>query len=106
MKKIMFALVAAAALLVGCQPKPVLVSSIKLSETTLNMVEGDTQHISAIVSPKEATNPEVTWTSGNTSVATVTGSGDVTAVAPGEAKITVAATDGSGKKASFTVKVS
>ena len=105
MKKILFALVAAAALLVGCQPKPVLVSSIKLSETTLNMVEGDTQHISAIVSPKEATNPEVTWTSGNTSVATVTGSGDVTAVAPGEAKITVAATDGSGVTATCQVSV-
>ncbi len=106
MKKFLFALVAAAALLVGCQPKPVLVSSIKLSETTLNMVEGDTQHISAIVSPKEATNPEVTWTSGNTSVATVTGSGDVTAVAPGEAKITVAATDGSGVTATCQVSVS
>ena len=105
MKKILFALVATAALLVGCQPKPVLVSSIKLSETTLNMVEGDTQHISAIVSPKEATNPEVTWTSGNTSVATVTGSGDVTAVAPGEAKITVAATDGSGVTATCQISV-
>lgn len=105
MKKIMFALVAAAALLVGCQPKPVLVSSIKLSETTLGLVEGDSHHISAIVSPKEATNPEVTWTSSNTSVATVTGSGDVKAVAPGEAKITVAATDGSGVTATCQVSV-
>jgi len=105
MKKIMFALVAAAALLVGCQPKPVLVSSIKLSETTLGLVEGDSHHISAIVSPKEATNPEVTWTSSNTSVATVTGSGDVKAVAPGEAKITVAATDGSGVTATCQVNV-
>ena len=105
MKKILFALVAVAALLVGCQPKPVLVSNITLSETTLNMVEGDTQHISAIVSPKEATNPEITWTSGNTSVATVTGSGDVTAVSPGEAKITVAAMDGSGVTATCQVTV-
>ena len=105
MKKIMFALVAAAALLVGCQPKPVLVSSIKLSETTLGLVEGDSHHLSAIVSPKEATNPEVTWTSSNTAVATVTGSGDVKAVAPGEAKITVAATDGSGVTATCQVNV-
>ena len=105
MKKILFALVAAAALLVGCQPKPVMVDKIALSSNTLSMVEGDTQHLSAIVSPKEATNPEVTWSSDNTSVATVTGSGDVTAVAPGEAKITVKAVDGSGVSATCVVTV-
>ena len=47
MKKIMFALVAAAALLVGCQPKPVLVSKITLSQTTGSVVEGETLKLSA-----------------------------------------------------------
>lgn len=73
MKKILFALVAAAALLVGCQPKPVLVSKITLSQTTGSVVEGETLKLSAIVTPKEASNPELTWSSSNTSAATVTG---------------------------------
>lgn len=105
MKKLLFALVAAAALLVGCQPKPVLVSNITLSQTTGSIVEGETLHLSAIVSPKEASNPELTWSSSNTSVATVNGSGDITAVAPGSAKITAAAVDGSGVTASCEITV-
>ena len=105
MKKILFALVAAAALLVGCQPKPVLVSNITLSQTTGSIVEGETLHLSAIVSPKEASNPELSWSSDNTSVATVDASGTVTGVAPGTAKITAAAQDGSGVRATCELTV-
>ena len=105
MKKILFALVAAAALLVGCQPKPVLVSNITLSQTTGSVIEGETLHLSAIVSPKEASNPELAWSSDNTSVATVDASGTVTGVAPGTAKITAAAQDGSGVRATCEMTV-
>ena len=105
MKKILFALVAAAALLVGCQPKPVLVSNITLSQTTGSIVEGETLHLSAIVSPKEASNPELSWSSDNTSVATVDASGTVTGFAPGTAKITAAAQDGSGVRATCELTV-
>ena len=106
MKKILFALVAAAALLVGCQPKPVLVSKITLSQTTGSVVEGETLKLSAIVTPKEASNPELTWSSSNTSAATVTGDGTVTGVAEGTATITAAATDGSNVKATCEITVS
>ena len=105
MKKILFALVAAAALLVGCQPKPVLVSKITLSQTTGSVVEGETLHLSAIVTPKEATNPELTWSTSNPTVATVTGNGDVSALTPGDVKITAAATDGSGVTATCELTV-
>ena len=57
MKKILFALVAAAALLVGCQPKPVLVSKITLSQTTGSVVEGETLKLSAIVTPSTVHTP-------------------------------------------------
>ena len=105
MKKILFALVAAAALLVGCQPKPVLVSKITLSQTTGSVVEGETLKLSAIVTPKEASNPELTWSSSNTSAATVTGDGTVTGVAEGTTTITAAATDGSNVKATCEITV-
>ena len=105
MKKILFALVAAAVLLVGCEPKPVLVTNITLSQTTGSIVEGESLHISAIVSPKEASNPTLTWSSSNNSVATVNASGDVTAIAPGDVKITASATDGSNVSASCDLTV-
>ncbi|MBR1575422.1 MAG: Ig-like domain-containing protein [Bacteroidales bacterium] len=105
MKKIVFALVAAASLLVACQPKPVLVSAIKLSQTTGSVVEGETLHISAIVSPSEADNKELNWTSNAPAVATVDPSGTVTGVTPGTAKITAAATDGSGVTATCEITV-
>ena len=105
MKKILFALVAAAVLLVGCEPKPVLVTNITLSQTTGSIVEGESLHISAIVSPKEASNPTLTWSSNNNSVATVNASGDVTAIAPGDVKITASATDGSNVSASCDLTV-
>ncbi len=105
MKKILFALVAAAALLVGCQPKPVLVSKITLSQTTGSVVEGETLKLNAIVTPKEASNPELTWSSSNASVATVSGDGVVTGVAEGSATITAAATDGSNVKETCAITV-
>ena len=105
MKKFLFALVAAAVLLVGCEPKPVLVTNITLSQTTGSIVEGESLHISAIVSPKEASNPTLTWSSSNNSVATVNASGDVTAIAPGDVKITASATDGSNVSASCDLTV-
>lgn len=105
MKKILFALVAAAALLVGCQPKPVLVSKITLSQTTGSIVEGETLKLTAIVSPKEATNPELTWSSSNSSVASVAGDGVITAIAEGSATITAAAVDGSNVKATCEITV-
>lgn len=50
-------------------------------------------------------NGPVTWTSSNASVASVDENGTVTAHKAGSATITCKADDGSGKKATFTVKV-
>ena len=62
---------------------------------------GDTLTFHMIWEPENLT-PEITWTSGNTAVATVDGNGTVTAVAPGTAKITASA---DGISVSKTVKV-
>ncbi|MDE6368711.1 MAG: Ig-like domain-containing protein, partial [Muribaculaceae bacterium] len=72
------------------------VTSITLSKTALGMRIGETETISATVLPEYAAKREVTWTSDKPAVATVDANGKVTAVALGEATITVAATDGSG----------
>ena len=89
-------------------PKPVKVSSITLNQTSLTMTsKGQTASLTATVSPGNAENKNITWSSSNSSVATVNANGTVTAVANGTADITATAADGSGvsAKCSVTVKV-
>ena len=94
----------------GCVPsltfsKEVLVTSITLSPSSLSLKKGATQTLTATVSPSDATNKDVTWSSSNTAVATVNSNGQVTAVATGTCTITCTAKDGSGVSATCTVKV-
>ncbi|CEN54582.1 hypothetical protein CCAND93_960013 [Capnocytophaga canis] len=82
----------------------VQVTAVELSESNLTLSLGDTHNLSANVLPTNATNKAVTWTSGNTSIATVDANGKVTAVGTGTAYITATSTDG-GKTATCVVKV-
>ena len=89
-------------------PKPVKVSSITLNQTSLTMTsKGQTASLTATVNPGNAAHKSITWSSSNSSVATVSANGTVTAVANGTADITATAADGSGvsAKCSVTVKV-
>ncbi len=80
------------------------VTGVKISSTSKSLYIGDTATLKATVSPSDATNKAVTWSTSNSAVATVK-NGVVTAVGAGEAKITVKTVDGS-YKAVCTVKVS
>ena len=70
------------------------VESISLNKSSLSITEGETSQLSATVMPANATEKTVTWTSSNTSVATVSSAGVVTAVSAGSATITAWANDG------------
>ena len=80
------------------------VTSVSLNKATLEMVEGDTENLTATVMPANATEQGVTWTSSNGNVATVDAQGKVTAVAEGTAIIT--ATSVNGKTSQCAVVVS
>ena len=80
------------------------VTSVTLNKTSASLKKGETLTLTATVAPSDAANKSVTWSSGNTSVATVTTSGVVTAVGEGTAVITVTTADG-GKTATCTVAV-
>lgn len=84
-------------------PTTVDVTGVSLNKTTTTLTVGDTETLTATVSPDDASEKSVTWSSDDTSVATVE-NGVVTAVGSGTANITVTTTDGS-KTASCAVTV-
>lgn len=73
---------------------PTAVSGVSLNETTATLDINDTLQLTATVSPSDATNKAVSWSSNNTSVAAVSNNGLVTAKAEGTATITVTTSDG------------
>ncbi|WP_284041173.1 polysaccharide lyase family 7 protein [Polaribacter sp. Z022] len=73
----------------------VAVSGVSLSPSTVNLTQSSAYQLSAIVTPSNATNKGVTYSSSNTSVATVNETGVVTPISVGEAIITVTTKEGS-----------
>ncbi|MCR5777104.1 MAG: Ig-like domain-containing protein, partial [Lachnospiraceae bacterium] len=69
------------------------VTGVTLNKNSATLSVGDTETLTATVSPDDATDNTITWSSDNTAVATVS-NGVVTAVAEGTANITVTATNG------------
>ena len=82
------------------QPTTVPVASISMSPATVAIAVGATSQLSKTISPSNATNQNVLWTSSNASVATVNSSGLVTAVVAGSATITATTQEGSFKATS------
>ena len=70
------------------------VNKVSLDKTELALTVGDTQTLIATITPDDANNKSVSWSSDKPSVATVDENGKVTAVAEGTAKITVTTVDG------------
>lgn len=82
------------------------VTGVTVSPTTGSItVGGAALELTATVAPEDATNKSVTWSSSDDTVATVSATGEVTAVGAGSATITVTTVDGSFT-ASCTVTVS
>ena len=72
----------------------VAVTGVSVSPTNVSIDAGTTTNLSATVSPSDASDQSVSWSSSNASVATVSSSGLVTGVSAGTATITVTTTDG------------
>lgn len=81
---------------------PVL--GVSLDKTSMDMELGTSKQLTATITPENATNKGLTWTSLNSNVATVDKNGLVTAWKEGTATINVYTKDGN-KKASCTVTV-
>ena len=110
MKRLLpFIVLAAVAVLsvFSCQLEPaeIRVSSISLSKSALELTVGDQASLDATISPDNATNKKISWSSSKESVATVTPDGIVEAVSAGTAFITASSEDsGVNAKCEITVK--
>ena len=88
----------------GGAPHAVSVTEVSVSPTSLVLQRGDTRNLSASVSPVDATDRRVMWSSSDTAVATVSDNGIVTARGTGRASITVRTVEGN-RSALSTVTV-
>ena len=85
-------------------PAAVAVTGVALNKRALTLEEGKSEQLTATVTPTNATNKKVSWSSDKQDIASVDATGKVTAHKVGEAVITVTSEDG-GKTASCKVNV-
>jgi len=89
---------------VTVSPAVVPVTGVTLNKTSTSILISGTEQLTATISPANATNQNVTWSSNDPNAATVSASGLVTGVAVGTATITATTVDG-GFTANCTVTV-
>ncbi len=83
----------------------ILATGISLNKTYATIYDGTTLQLVASISPSNTTNKTIAWSSSDTSVATVSSNGLVTALKPGTATITVTTQDGSNLSATCQLTV-
>ena len=84
----------------------IYVTGVSVDPTTLDLYVSEQAQLTASVTPTDATNPALVWSSTDENVAKVDANGKVTAIAQGECKIKVASVDDPTKFAECVVKVS
>ena len=88
----------------NCSESTVAVTSVSVNPTSTSIALNATSQLTASVAPSNATNKSVTWSTSNSTVATVSSTGLVTGKVVGTATITVTTADGS-KTATCAVTV-
>ena len=84
-------------------PSTIAVTEIQIEEKIEDMEIGENEKLTAIITPSNATDKNVTWKSSDESIATVDSTGEVTAKKSGVVIIT--ATTSNGKSSTITINV-
>ena len=93
--------------LFSCSPKEpaeIAVESVKLSASSMELTIGDQKSLNATVSPSNATNKTINWTSSRPNVASVTSDGIVEGLSAGSAVITASSVNGIKANCDIVVK--
>ena len=101
MRKLYIPLASALILVFSCEktPEEMAVTDVSIDRLSAELVVGETVQLSATVTPSDATDQSITWTSSKKTVATVSNNGLVTALAEGRSTIKASV----GGKASICV---
>lgn len=84
-------------------PTTIVVTDIKINENVTSMKEGESQKLTATISPDDATDKNITWKSSDESIATVSATGEVIAKKYGTVDIT--ATSSNGKTSTIKMNI-
>ena len=84
-------------------PQEVAVTGVTLNKTNVSLEVGKTDTLVATISPSNATNKIIAWSSSNTSIATVDANGKITGKAAGT--VTITAKTNNGKTAACKVTI-
>ena len=89
MKKHIIPLALAVIFAISCErtPAEVAVSGVSIDQSSVEMTIGEKKQLSATVTPSDATDQSITWSSSKKSVATISNQGLVTALAEGTTTI-------------------
>ena len=84
-------------------PSTIAVTEIQIEEKIEDMEIGENEKLTAIITPSNATDKNVTWQSSDESIATVDSTGEVIAKKSGV--VTITATTSNGKSSTITINV-
>lgn len=84
-------------------PSTIEVTEIQIEEKIEDMEIGGNEKLTAIITPSNATDKNVTWQSSDESIATIDSTGEVTAKKSGV--VTITATTSNGKSSTITINV-
>ena len=84
-------------------PNTIAVTDIKINENVTSMKEGESQKLTATITPDDATDKNITWKSSDESIATVSTTGEVIAKKYGTVDIT--ATSSNGKISTIKINI-
>ena len=84
-------------------PSTIAVTEIQIEEKIEDMEIGENEKLTAIITPSNATDKNVTWKSSDESIATVDSTGEVIAKKSGV--VTITATTSNGKSSTITINV-
>ena len=80
------------------------VESIKINENLTSMEVGESSKLTATITPENATDKNIVWESSDENIATVSTTGKIVALEPGEVKITAKTNDGKTDILEITVE--
>lgn len=84
-------------------PTTIVVTDIKINENVTSMKEGESQKLTATITPDDATDKNITWKSSDESIATVNTTGEVITKKCGIVDIT--ATSSNGKTSTIKINI-